>query len=626
MNGIPDYYEGRQDLGDGEGSLIEHIQQYHTYYADNPDWDRFLLQSEGREALEADKTQREMLLNEWIPYLKLHCNLSEMEQIAGEALQSGELLPPAERAYHTAMQAYVTQCRGFLNQGEYHLPPAPQLRDFDSDLQAYKEHIKEELAQEAKAAGMTVEEYAANGYEPDTAPEEEPERQAQPASEPDQGTPVDAELTELQQKAVAIAKGYEKLAMKDKIGVIAQAFGCTSGKIKTSPCTGKWRGTSDISIQFDHGTSLFIGNHRTPKAKTLTVQNACINSALVRYNPEIIRKTKEAAIAALRKQETKDNEIAAQKGLKPYTLLNVEFNEGAAGEKSGNYMGWYYVTIAVDGNIRAHIETGLNDAILDGKVSEMPIREPYVTAGALKETEVDYVFHNVGFSSTSALYSLPIHEEVRERAEQTLAEREEARNTAEIPMLEQTDPDQDTFSIYQLKDGDAMWDYHFQPYDRLQAAGLSVEAANYELIYTAELASGTSLEEIDTRFSIDRPSDFKGHSLSISDIVVLHQNGQDTAHYVERFGYMEVPEFLHRQKQLVPDEPMPGAQNENRSEHPLTADEREAKTRSGSQISFTEYTTVLKAEKKSSIRMQPKADWAVQNQRAESKPQEFERN
>ena len=107
--------------------------------------------------------------------------------------------------------------------------------------------------------------------------------------------------------------------MQDKIGIVAQAFGSTSGKIETSPCTGKWRGTSDISIKFDNGASLFIGNHRTPQAKTVKVQTECVNAALVRYNPEIIAATKEAAISALRKRETKDNEIAGQKGLKPYT-------------------------------------------------------------------------------------------------------------------------------------------------------------------------------------------------------------------------------------------------------------------------------------------------------------------
>ena len=51
---------------------------------------------------------------------------------------------------------------------------------------------------------------------------------------------------------------------------------------------------------------------------------------MVQYNPEIVKATKEAALPMLLQREAKDNEIAAQKGLKPYTLLNVEFNDGAA--------------------------------------------------------------------------------------------------------------------------------------------------------------------------------------------------------------------------------------------------------------------------------------------------------
>ena len=180
MNGQPDHYEGRQDLGDGDGSLVEHIEQHHTYYLNDKEWENHLLQHEGKEALEADKEHRAMLLNEFIPYLKLHCNLSEMERIAGEALQAGESLTPTETAYHTAMQAYVAECRGLINQGEYHLPPVPQLKDFDVELAAYKEHVKAEIAQEAADAGMTVEEYAANGYEPYTAPEPEAVQTAEP--------------------------------------------------------------------------------------------------------------------------------------------------------------------------------------------------------------------------------------------------------------------------------------------------------------------------------------------------------------------------------------------------------------------------------------------------------------
>ena len=113
----------------------------------------------------------------------------------------------------------------------------------------------------------------------------------------------------------------------------------------------------------------------------------------------------------------------------------------------------------------------------------------------------------------------------------------------------------DTFSIYQLKDGDETRDLRFEPYDRLQAAGHTIDRANYELVYTAPLTAGTSLEDIFTRFNIDHPQDFKGHSLSVSDIVVLHQSGENTAHYVDSIGYKEVPQFLQeQQKQLTPDE------------------------------------------------------------------------
>ncbi len=132
------------------------------------------------------------------------------------------------------------------------------------------------------------------------------------------------------------------------------------------------------------------------------------------------------------------------------------------------------------------------------------------------------------------------------QVKQLYAKAQETAQTAE--------QDKDTFSIYQLKHGDETRDLRFEPYDRLQVTGNVVDKANYELIYSAELTPGTSLEDIYTRFNIDHPKDFKGHSLSVSDVVVLHQDGQDTAHYVDSFGYKSVPEFLQEQKQLTPDE------------------------------------------------------------------------
>ena len=101
-----------------------------------------------------------------------------------------------------------------------------------------------------------------------------------------------------------------------------------------------------------------------------------------------------------------------------------------------------------------------------------------------------------------------------------------------------------SFSIYQLKGGSETLDYRFEPLDSIHRNGLSVKPENYELVYEAPLTTKDNLESIYTRFNVDRPADFTGHSLSVSDIVVLHQDGKDTAHYCDRAGFSEVPEFL----------------------------------------------------------------------------------
>ena len=134
------------------------------------------------------------------------------------------------------------------------------------------------------------------------------------------------------------------------------------------------------------------------------------------------------------------------------------------------------------------------------------------------------------------------------------AEREyaaEAATYAQTPaaIVEQARAVQDraaenSFSIYQLKGGNETLDYRFEPLDSIHRNGLSVKPENYELVYEAPLTEKDNLESIYTRFNVDRPADFTGHSLSVSDIVVLHQDGKDTAHYCDRAGFSEVPEFL----------------------------------------------------------------------------------
>ena len=162
MQGQPDNYEGRQDFGDGDGSLIQHIRGCHEYYEQDESWKNHVLHHEGPEAWEADKAQRDMLLHTFVPYLKQHCNLSRMEQEAQHLLRSGDPLLPEQTAYLDALVEYVRECRPLLNQGES-LPEPPQLFDFNKSLQDYKAQVKTELEQEAATAGLTVEEYIDSG-------------------------------------------------------------------------------------------------------------------------------------------------------------------------------------------------------------------------------------------------------------------------------------------------------------------------------------------------------------------------------------------------------------------------------------------------------------------------------
>ena len=453
------------------------------------------------------------------------------------------------------LQAYIPQDNGRAKIGDILYIGTPErcreLMDQLNTGELTQEAVKELYAKEQEQP----EQEPTPEQEPAPEPEPEQEPVQEPETAPAQEVTSDAEpqaaparpLTELQEKALEIADRYKDLPLQAKIDVIAQAFGCKTGEIHTSPCTGKWRGTSDMTIRFDNGASLFIGNHLTPKAKTVKVQTECVNRTLVQYNPEIVKATKEAALPALLQREAKDNEIAAQKGLKPYALLNVEFNEGAD-EKTGGYIGWYYVTLAVDGKICTHLETGLNHDIASGKVSDAPTRADYYPAGALKEADVDYVLNNVGFSSASTLYTVPLRDDVRERAEKTLAERSAAA------------PEQgDIFAIYQIKGGPETRDYRFEAYESLQEAGLAVDRQNYDLVYTAPLDGKTTLEDIYRTFNLDRPADFTGHSLSVSDVVVLTRSGKEKAHYCDSLGFTPVPEFfLQREKQLTPRELLTG--------------------------------------------------------------------
>ena len=104
------------------------------------------------------------------------------------------------------------------------------------------------------------------------------------------------------------------------------------------------------------------------------------------------------------------------------------------------------------------------------------------------------------------------------------------------------------FGIYQITARDSEHDYRFMNLDFVKRHGLEVNRADYELVYTAPLAEKDTLEAIYERFNIQRPADFTGHSLSVSDVVVLNDGKSIKSCYVDSIGFAELPDFFKERK------------------------------------------------------------------------------
>ncbi len=113
-----------------------------------------------------------------------------------------------------------------------------------------------------------------------------------------------------------------------------------------------------------------------------------------------------------------------------------------------------------------------------------------------------------------------------------------------------------SYDIYQVKSGSEYVDYRFTGLQLMEQFGLTFSADNYEKVYsgTVDAASKSNAEVLESlfeRFNLQHPADFRGHSMSVSDVVVLHENGRDTAHFCDSIGFAEMPQFLHPEPALT---------------------------------------------------------------------------
>lgn len=113
-----------------------------------------------------------------------------------------------------------------------------------------------------------------------------------------------------------------------------------------------------------------------------------------------------------------------------------------------------------------------------------------------------------------------------------------------------------TYMVYQLKATEENHLLRFESLDRLYAADKTVDPSNYELVYAGPLTPGDTLESIYRDLNVNHPEDYHGYSLSMSDVVVLREYGKDTAHYCDRIGFTEVPQFLNPQQAQGKENPL----------------------------------------------------------------------
>lgn len=167
---------------------------------------------------------------------------------------------------------------------------------------------------------------------------------------------------------------------------------------------------------------------------------------------------------------------------------------------------------------------------------------------------------------------------------------------------------QDAFLIYQIRRGGELDAYRFMNHDYLQSKGVTPERGGYDAIYTGGFMdygnARTNLDMIYQRFNVDHPADFKGHSLSVSDIVALKQNGVVSCHYVDSIGFRELPNFLKPENYLKnaemameDDYGMIDGIINNGPKQPTVAD-LEAQVKAGFSISLTELAAASHREQK----------------------------
>ncbi|WP_373249592.1 YodL domain-containing protein [Mediterraneibacter gnavus] len=107
------------------------------------------------------------------------------------------------------------------------------------------------------------------------------------------------------------------------------------------------------------------------------------------------------------------------------------------------------------------------------------------------------------------------------------------------------------FAIYHIDENTIGKEHLFRGMDYVKEHGLEVDAANYKCVYSDRMLESDDLDGLYATFNDNPPADYKAHSMSVSDVVIMHQNGETKAYYVDRFGFEELPDFAAQRERML---------------------------------------------------------------------------
>ena len=139
------------------------------------------------------------------------------------------------------------------------------------------------------------------------------------------------------------------------------------------------------------------------------------------------------------------------------------------------------------------------------------------------------------------------------RSQETVMTPEEKAKIKETLLLES---DGNRYGIYQINSGQEERGYQFLSLEATKEMGFTVDGKDYQMVYSERLRDATTLDNLFERFNIERPNDFTGHSMSVSDVIIMNRGGRLTAYYVDSFGFTELPDFVAQRAEMLNANPV----------------------------------------------------------------------